>query len=296
MVSFQNKKLNEIKTQKTLEELKECMKECMKERMKERKDKIEKHNSNVKQLNTYNRLNIPFKLKSTYNSIIPLHLYTCWHTKDLPPLMRENYNFLVEENPQFTCHLYDEEDCRTFIKDNFDEEVFNTYNSLIPCAYKSDLWRYCVLYINGGIYMDIKYRCVNNFKLISLTEKEYFVRDRPENCVYNALIVTLPQNEIMRKCIDQIVENVKHKFYGSDPLFPTGPGLLGTYFINKEIQEFEMYFQDSFIENKLNEFYIVYNNQIILKYYNEYRKEQEHFQKNIHYSKLWENKSIYNIL
>jgi|Laugresbdmm110dd_1035094.scaffolds.fasta_scaffold296529_1 hypothetical protein len=71
MIFLKNKKLNEIKTQKTLEELKQKY-----------KDKIEKHNSNVKIFNTYNRLNIPFQLNSTYNSIIPLHLYTCWHTSN----------------------------------------------------------------------------------------------------------------------------------------------------------------------------------------------------------------------
>lgn len=284
MISFKNIKLE---SQQILEKLQE--------QIKERKDKIEKHNSNVKIHNNYYHLNTPFQLKSTYNSIIPLHLYTCWHTKDLPPLMRENYNFLVESNPEITCHLYDEEDCRKFIKDNFESDVLEAYNSLIPCAYKSDLWRYCILYINGGIYMDIKYRCVNNFKFIALTEKEHFVRDRLENCVYNALIVTLPQNDILFKSIHQIVSNVKNKYYGNNPLFPSGPGLLGNVMKKKNIQikEFEMYFKDSFIENKLNYYYIVKGDRIILTYYDGYREEQKNFQKNINYSQLWEKKSIY---
>jgi hypothetical protein len=56
--------------------------------------------------------------------------------------------------------------------------------------------------------MDIKYNCVNGFKFISLTEKEYFVRDRPEDCVYTALISCLPKNQIMLNCINKIVENI----------------------------------------------------------------------------------------
>ena len=283
MISFKNKK---IESQQILKKLQD--------QIEKHKDQIEKHNSNVKIFNAYNRLNIPFQLKSTYNSIIPLHLYTCWHTKDLPPLMRENYNFLVESNPKITFHLYDEEDCRKFIKDNFDSDVLEAYNSLIPCSYKSDLWRFCVLYVNGGIYMDIKYKCVNNFKFIALTEKEHFVRDRPENCVYTALIVTLPQNEIMKKCIYQIVQNVKNKYYGNDPLFPTGPGLLGKYFTQEEQNSMEMYFQNKFIENKLNTYFIVKGDRIILSYYNGYREEQSKFQKLNHYSQLWNERNIYN--
>jgi mannosyltransferase OCH1-like enzyme len=247
----------------------------------------------IKILSNYRKLNRPFILKENYKSIIPLHLYTCWHTKNLPPLMQENYNFLIESNPKITFHLYDEHDCRNFIKDNFEPSVLDAYNSLIPCAYKSDLWRYCVLYINGGIYMDIKYRCVNNFKFIALTEKEHFVRDRPEKCIYNALISTLPKNETMYKCIYKIVENVKNKFYGVNALYPTGPGLLGRYFTNEQRNNMNLYFQEIKIENNFMKSYIVWYDKIILMYYDKYRDEQSKFQKNKYYPELWNNNNIY---
>ncbi len=57
-----------------------------------------------------------------------------------------------------------------------------------------------MLYINGGIYLDIKYRCINGFKLVHLTET--FVKDRPDGCVYNALIVVKPNNKIMLDCME----------------------------------------------------------------------------------------------
>jgi mannosyltransferase OCH1-like enzyme len=240
---------------------------------------MEKYNKNRDIYYDYIKLNIPFQLNTEYNSIIPLNLYTCWHTKDLPPLMKANYDYLVESNPKIKFHLYDEDDSRNFIRDNFEEDVLNAYNSLIPCSYKSDLWRFCVLYINGGIYMDIKYRCVNNFKFIALTEEEHFVRDYNVNNVYTALIVTLPKNEIMRKCIYQIVENVKNKYYGNDVLDPTGPGLLSKFFTKDKINNMDMYHGISLIENKLNEYYVVKNNRIILKIYDQYRNEQKLYQK-----------------
>ena len=165
--------------------------------MREEKNKEKEEKEEMEVIKNYNFLNKLNLFKSNYNSIIPLHLYTCWHTKELPPLMRENYNYLIESNPLICFHLYNEFDCREFIKNNFDNDVLEAYDSLIPCSYKSDLWRYCVLYINGGIYMDIKYRCKNNFKFISLTEKEHFVRDKNPIDTYTALIVTLPKNNIM---------------------------------------------------------------------------------------------------
>ena len=243
----------------------------------------------IKFLN-YNRLNKPFVLKNSYNSIIPLHLYTCWHTKELPPLMKANYDFLVESNPRITFHLYDDVDFREFIKNNFEPDVLYAYESLIPCSYKSDLWRYCVLFVNGGIYMDIKYRCVNGFKFLDLTDKEYFVRDYNVNETYTALIVTLPRNEILHKCIRQIVENVKNKYYGNGCLDPTGPGLLGKYFTREEKNSMETY--HSLIES-INKYYIVKGDRIILRIYDGYRDEQSKFQKFKHYSQFWNERNIY---
>lgn len=267
----------------------------MLKKITQRKEAIKKHNDIARIYNSYMRLNIQFDLKSTYHSIIPLNLYTCWHTKDLPPLMKTNYEKLVQNNPEFNVYLYDECDCREFIQLHFLADVLNAYNRLIPCAYKSDLWRLCVLYINGGVYLDIKYQCENNFKFIALTEKEYFARDILDGNTYNALIITLPKNEILLKCINQIVQNVNNNFYGNTSLDPTGPGLLGSFFQNDEIRAFEIYHACSVIEHKLNEYYMVYNGSIILSIFKGYREEQSQFQKNKYYTRLWEDKNIYYI-
>ena len=147
-------------------------------------------------------------------------------------------DYLTKEGHDVFTFLYTYQTIKT-------NDILEAYNSLIPCSYKSDLWRFCVLYKNGGIYMDIKYKCVNNFKLIALTEKEYFVKDRPINMTYTALIVVKPENPIMLKCINQIVDNVKHKYYGKNALEPTGPGLLGRYFTKPDFETMELYFTDT---------------------------------------------------
>ena len=51
--------------------------------------------------------------------------------------------------------LYDDDECSQYIKTNFSSDVLTSYNTLIPGAYRADLWRYCILYKYGGIYLDI---------------------------------------------------------------------------------------------------------------------------------------------
>ena len=113
------------------------------------------------------------------NSVIPLHIYQTWHSKKLPPKMRECVEKLKKDNPEFKHHLYDDSMCRKYIKQNYSKDVLDAFDKLVPGAYKADLWRYCILYKEGGIYLDIKFQCTKGFKLIKLTHKEHFVLDRP---------------------------------------------------------------------------------------------------------------------
>ena len=197
------------------------------------------------QKNNYNFVYKPkpiFKIKQIYNSIIPFNVYQTWHTKNLPQKMNENFNYNKACNPKFNFILYDDNDCRDFIEKNFNNDVLMAFDKLKPGAYKADLWRYCILYINGGIYMDIKFRCTNGFKFISLTEKEHFPTDvviseypnEPNKAVYNGFMVSLPKNEKLLKSINQIVENVKNSYYGNSPLDITGPILFGQFFDYEE--------------------------------------------------------------
>jgi mannosyltransferase OCH1-like enzyme len=238
----------------------------------------------------YKKLKISYPFKSNYNSVIPFNIFQTWHSKELPPLMNRIVEKIKVINPEFFYHLFDDNDCREFIKNNFEPTILNAYDSLIPGAYKADLWRYCVLFIKGGIYLDIKYAPINNFKFINLTEAEHWVLDVDKNNIYNALIVCKPNNPILLAAINKIVENVKNKFYGNSSLEPTGPKLLSLFFTNEQKNQFDMYhdFYMSF-ENR----FIYLNNYLVLKSYNGYITEHNNNKRIDHYSDLWKKKNIY---
>ena len=265
---------------------------------------------------------------------IPLDIYQTWYTKNLPPKMKECVERLKKDNPEFNHHLYDDDECRDFIKNNFDKNVLNAFDSLIPGAYKADLWRYCILYKKGGIYIDIKFQCENGFKLIEMAvDPENFVLDRPyaskriplnhelnlvnmtnyydivydkidednnwknkQVGLYNAVMATKPNNPVLLRCIEKIVQHVKSKYYGFNSLYPTGPGLLGEEYFESDIRtkiNQIKYF------NSINGYFIISKNKKILSQYPEYRYEQEKYGKknknneNTYYDYLWRNKNIY---
>ncbi len=256
---------------------------------------------------------------NSLDSIIPLCIYQTWHTTNLPPKMQHAVNTIKAHNPEFQHFLYDDNMCREFIKNNFPEDVLHAYDYLIPGAYKADLWRYCILYKNGGIYLDIKYIPYENFKFLNLTKKEHFVIDletfeenpyfyRCESSgecgIYNAIMVTLPGNKKLLDIINHVVCNVKNKFYGKNYLEPTGPQLLKKYFTDYEKISIELKHDfyntnsesnDYSKKNNYNEDnkVIKMNDNIILKCYESYYNELKQYSNKVHYGELWEKKNIY---
>jgi mannosyltransferase OCH1-like enzyme len=260
---------------------------------------------------------------------VPLILYQTWVSKTLPPKMKACVEKLTKQNPEFEHRLFDDADCRAFIKNNYDSDVLDAYDRLVPGAYKADLWRYCVLYKTGGVYLDIKFQCEPGFSLMEFTkESETFVLDRPygdlkmpvevnlailnapdfydqlpkytegmwknrQIGLYNAVMATAPGNPVLYECIQQIVKNVRNEDYGFGCLYPTGPGLLGEKYFGKsyETRIKKVRFFNSMVGN-----YILSKNRKVLSHYPEYRQEQTLYSGKgpvFYYPDLWYHRKVY---
>ena len=265
-------------------------------------------------------------------SKIPFIINQTWHSRTLPPKMTDCVERLKKDNPEFEHHLYDDADCRAFISENFDGSVVEAYDSLIPGAFKADLWRYCVLYKNGGIYLDIKFQCEPGFSLKELTkDDETFILDRPygdlslptdvnlallnsptfydmlheqtsntwknkQIGLYNAVMASYPNNPVLYECIQHIVKNVRNGYYGYNPLYPTGPGLLGEVYFkfdyHKKVKNIRYF-------NAISGNSILSKQRKILSHYPEYRIEQQTYTANgpkFYYHDLWKEKKIYMVV
>jgi hypothetical protein len=139
--------------------------------------------------------------------------------------------------------------------------------------------------------MDIKFCCVNGFKLIELTEHAHFVKDRVPNSIYNALLASRKGNMFLFKCIRQIVENVKNNYYGKTPLSPTGPEMMGLVIMKNRVGvNVDMIHYEG-------GGYIIYKNRFIIsteypEYDNE-RTSQNNKNNTKRYDKLWNERRIY---
>lgn len=193
--------------------------------------------------------------------------------------MEATINILKTQHPDFTHSLYDISDCRNFLQEHFESDVLVTYDTLLPYAYKADLWRLCILYIYGGIYLDVKFLCIGDFRLTELLDSEYYAKDPVGEDISNGIMVCMPKNAYLMEAIRQIVKNVSERYYGENPLDITGPRLL--YKILKVTCTLQW--------NGATSSYF-YKNTRILQAYSQYNIDCLNSE---HYTMLWKERTVY---
>jgi hypothetical protein len=160
----------------------------------------------------------------------------------LPPKMYECVrNNLVLNQVGVDCihYLFNDAECREFIAHEYPPDVLRAYDRLIPTAFKSDLWRYCVLYKYGGVYLDVKLEwgfrppmteggVEAEITLRSIVQRWLSGSKSCVDCllvlerdgvglwptghfgIHNAFIITKPKNPLLLDCIFNIVSSSKN--------------------------------------------------------------------------------------
>jgi mannosyltransferase OCH1-like enzyme len=133
-------------------------------------------------------------------------------------------------NLEYEYKFYTDDDVTNYIKDNFPEYI-KAYDKLIPGAYKADLFRYLVLYKEGGVYMDCKSSTI--FPLRDFINPDIgFIsfKDRLPGTIQISFIASIAAHPILKKCIDLTISNIINERYGINFLDITGPQVCGRVF------------------------------------------------------------------
>lgn len=167
------------------------------------------------------------RLPSATVQKIPRTILQTFKTRRVPAGLFGATKSWLELNPEYEYRFYDDDGCRTLIKEHFGEQTLACYESLTNGAFRADLWRYCALYVHGGVYADADTLCTRPLRNL-IRENDDFIVPRANNprFLFNAFICSVPRHPFLKNVIDTAVERITAGDL-ANPFFIVGPGALG---------------------------------------------------------------------
>ena len=112
--------------------------------------------------------------------------------------------------PNYSHIVYDDEECYSFLLNEFGHETANVFKNLKKGPHKADLFRYCYLYRNGGIYLDVKTELIKPINSIFTSKsRNYTVLSKNKGQIYQGIIACASNNPILKELINYIINNSK---------------------------------------------------------------------------------------
>lgn len=154
----------------------------------------------------------PYKLSYRPVNAFPKVIYQTLHDKSLVP--QKVYDQLQKFAPDYRHVLWDDAECHAFILKHFGRDVARRFNAFEQGCFKADLFRYCVLYVRGGIYMDIKTELIRPVdECFPDRTKLYLILSRskvlatPIDIVYQGVLACPAGHPLMLGLIDFMMRN-----------------------------------------------------------------------------------------
>lgn len=108
---------------------------------------------------------------------IPKIIHQTYKSQTLPAPIAPIVAELKDKNPDWEYRFYDDDAVLAYIKAHDDGRILDAYHRINPVygAAKADLFRYLVLYHEGGVYLDIKSSCIYPLSEIIKSDDTFIV-------------------------------------------------------------------------------------------------------------------------
>ena len=116
--------------------------------------------------------------------------------------------------PDHAVRFYDDRECLAYLESHFPDLVAK-YVELEMGAHKSELFRYAVLYREGGVYLDIKTVLVRPLhEAFPDQTRLYAVLSKNAGFIHSGIVATPAQNPLMRELITRMLETPRFEGQG----------------------------------------------------------------------------------
>jgi len=170
----------------------------------------------------------------TLKTRVPPFLWrTGWYQlSELPDEMVDSMATFTEMAPGWIQVYCNDTDQENFLREFF-PSALEPWKSLHVPAFRADIWRLLVLDKFGGLYVDLAQSLLKPLDTFFDPDEDQFmgVLDRVgRNKVprlFQAILGAYPHHPLIVAMANKVIDNVRAKIYGDDPLDITGPTAVG---------------------------------------------------------------------
>ena len=183
------------------------------------------------------KLNTGIPINNNKSKKIPKKIYVTYYSKKKIP--KKVWKNLYYFGKGYKINFFSDNDCINYLNKNFNHKFSNKFKQIKLGAHKADFFRYCILYKEGGIYLDIDlepkikfdkifdhesekifYTIIAETKLSKRKKKLFKIREifrrlnnQSEKSIFQAMIATYPNNPIFKKLIKDfwVITNLHKK-------------------------------------------------------------------------------------
>ena len=161
--------------------------------------------------------------------MIPRIIHQTWKTKESNESIDKLRQTWIENNRNYEYNYYSDDDIYSFIKEHFDEKYVNAYSRIINGSLKADFFRYCVLFVKGGVYVDIDISCVIplddvvDLDTISFVTTTDYCSIQKSDRIYQGFLGCKPKCKLFINVLDKICDSMHKNQYKFDLFELSGP-------------------------------------------------------------------------
>lgn len=139
--------------------------------------------------------------------MVPKRIFQTWKTREVPPEWAAAQASVIKMNPNWEYVLLTDEDNERIVQEHFPD--FHPHYMAFPHPIqRADAIRYCIMYLYGGVYLDLDYVALKPFDDLVL-EKDIGLIHSNNNVlqrrVTNSFLVSAaPGHPFWRACIEEM--------------------------------------------------------------------------------------------
>jgi mannosyltransferase OCH1-like enzyme len=162
---------------------------------------------------------------------IPKIIHQIWFQgeENIPEHLKAYHKSWIDINPKFEVKVWDEKSIQEVLVKFNDKETTDMYNNYVYMIQKIDLAKYVILYMYGGIYIDMDVKCLKPITDEFLGDNDVILSEMVYNFIHaftcslighnpmekiinNGVIMTVPKHPILLYTIEEAKKN-KDSFY-----------------------------------------------------------------------------------